>query len=559
MIISINSVVLSDEPKGLKDAAFKIVRDQNIQGQFISDLEFWGDGYSVLLNIASNNPPCTEIAVDIDNECGFTFEGRILVKDIDFNEKTCTAVAAIEDNSAQSRIERLSSVAARFGQTKSINGDTISAYSGELISVSGRTPNQIRGFKIKDSISYLARYLTNGDAVCNFFGIFNTDYNYVRYEIDCTLILVTNPSTVDFQWIDIYGQQQTVQVPILSPANDNAYAAQIGTGFNALQPFGNGMGPFYVERPVSTPYTGNTLVFHFWNADAQFSLVSTNGTGLIEGSAGPLTFTPTQVGAYGIQNVFFTNGAFLNDVATTADQFTLSWEQLQAFLVTYNISAEYIGNNINFYEQRDTFESAVSATINDIEEVKISYSEPLSISAMSFRQPFQSPKVTDIFALSQSIGYGGADCSEDEVRIGAEFNYAITDDFSATASVGNFDTEQMYVFEAISGALARYEIREGTTLLSLSHFATGMHPFAAHQQVFKNPNGLTFENNVILNVEAIKLRKLCVFEHPLTTNQIIAIKANPKRRIVFDGRFGYIAELEYNTKTGMTSFNLLTE
>lgn len=564
--VFINSQQLNNEPIGLADASIKILRGDGLEGlssSFVSDIQFWGDGYAILKNIAETSGPCQTISVRIEETCagGVDFDGLIYVSDIEFDSKTCTAKTAIEDDSLQSRITRFSSVKARLGLDKSINGSTITPYVGTAITMPGRTPSTAIGFRLKDTITYLMEYLTDGQAVVSFNGIFNTDYIYTRYELDCTLNLVTNPSSVDFEWTDVYGMTRTLSCPINSPANDNAYAAQIATGFfvPALEPYGTGIGPFYVERPLTAPYTGNTLIFHFWNDSPLFKLVSTNGTGLIEGSAGPLTFTPNQAGSYGIQNVWMTNGDFLNSATATPDQFAVSWEELQTLLSMYNVSVEYSGNNIAFYQEKDTFNSTASISISDIERVITSYSQPLSISALAFSQPYQSSEVVDFYALSKAIGYAGPECSEDNIRVAPVFNFAITFDFMDSASVGTFDTEQMYVFEANSSSLAQYEIREGTTLHGRQHFASGLHPFVARNYVFKNPDGLSYEDKLVSNTNTIKINKKAVFEFPISGVQLQAVKSDPKKAINFDAEKGYVKELTYSIKTGMAEFNLLVE
>ena len=564
--VYINSALINDEPIGLADASLKIMRGDGLDGissSFVSDIQFWGDGYAVLKGIAESSGPCQTISVRIEENClnGVEFDGLIYVSDIEFDLRECTANTAIEDDSLQSRVARFATIKAPFGSDKSVNGVAITPYSGADISVPGRTPSTIKGFALKDSLTYLMKYLTDNQAVTSFNGAFNVDYNYVEYELDCTLVLVTNPSTVDFEWTDIYGQTQTLSCPIISPANDNAYAAQIATGFAtpSMQPFGNGIGPFYLDRPVVAPYTGNTLVFRFWNANANLKLVSTNGTGLINGSAGPIVFTPSQSGSYGFQNVFMTNGGFMNSSSTAADEFSTSWEEMQTLLSMYNVSIEYDGNNVNFYQEKDTFNATASATISNIYRTTLSYNEPLAVSSVAFSQPYQSASVVDYYALSRPIGYAGIDCSEESARVAPIFNFGMTFDFIDSAKAGTWDTDSMYLFEAVGGDIAVYEIREGTSLLGRSHFSSGLHPFVAKSYSFKNPSGLSYEDKVVANTEAIKIRKQATFAHPISNVQMQAIKADPKKAIIFDSEKGYIKELTYSLKTGLTEFNLLVE
>jgi hypothetical protein len=254
-----------------------------------------------------------------------------------------------------------------------------------------------------------------------------------------------------------------------------------------------------------------------------------------------------------------TIGACINDPAADASLFAISWEDMRTLLSLYNVSVEYLGNNILFYQEISTFDSTASVTISGIDRISTSYNNPLAISALSFTQPFQSPDLKENYALLKSIGYAGLECSEENVRVAPVFNYAATFQFGAPINVGTYDDEELYVFEANAGTVARYSIREGSSFLGDIDIASGFHPFVANNYVFKNPTGLTYEEKVIANTSAIKIKKKSTFIHPLTTAQIQAIKADPKKAIIFDSEKGYIKELNYSLKTGLTEFNLLVE
>jgi len=560
--VYINTQLISNEPIGFADASLRIVRGDGIDGisaSFISDIQFWGDGYTLLKSIAETSDPCDIINVRIEENCinGIVFDGIIYVSDIEFDSKECLAKTAIEDDSLQSRIMRFASIKARFGSDKSINGVAITPYSGVTINTFPLPPNppvNVRSFKLKESITYLLKYLTDGQANVSFTGFFNTDYQYTEYVLTCTFGVIAGP--VEIQWTDIYGQNQIASILITGASvNDNAYAAEIAAGL-VIQPIGDGVGAFYVDRPSSP---GNQIVLRFWNSNPNLRLITTGGSGFINGSAGPLTFTPSVNGNYGIQNVHMTIGACINDPAADASLFAVSWEDMRTLLSLYNVSVEYSGNDIIFYEEEDTFDSTSSASISDIDRISMSYNQPLAISALSFTQPFQSPELKENYALLKSIGYAGLECSEEDVRVAPVFNYAATFQFGAPANVGSYDDEELYVFEANSGTVARYSIREGSLFPGYIDFATGLHPFVAKNYVFKNPSGLTYEDRFIANTSAVKIRKNATFIYPLTLAEFQSIKADPKKAIIFESEKGYVKELNYSLKTGLTEFNLLAE
>jgi hypothetical protein len=100
-IVSINGIQINDEPIGLADASVEISRDQDMKmvfSTFISDLTFWGDGYSVLKSqIALLSTICEAIPISIVEDCvnGFEFQGVLFPSDIEENLTKCTIKATI--------------------------------------------------------------------------------------------------------------------------------------------------------------------------------------------------------------------------------------------------------------------------------------------------------------------------------------------------------------------------------------------------------------------------------------------------------------------------------
>jgi hypothetical protein len=558
--VYINTQPIFNEPIGLADASLKIVRGDGIDGisaSFISDIQFWGDGYALLKSIAETSDPCEIINVRIEENCvnGIDFDGIIYVSDIEFDSKECLAKTAIEDDSLQSRISRFASIKAKFGSSVSINGVAITPYLGTQITMETTdfTPDiLVTSFKLKDTLSYLMDYLTDGQSNVSFNNGFNVDYQHTEYVLTCNS--TGTPGTMSFEWKDIYQRTQTTTATFFSSPFPADFAVEIAQAFASVGVRGDGIGPYYIDR------SGIDVILHFWHINPDLKVTAVTGTpGNVNGITPPGNIIRTKIGSYGFQNVWMTSGDFMNSPTATPDQFSVSWEEMQTLLSLYNVSVEYIGNNINFFQEEGSFNSSASVSISGIDRISLSYNNPLSVSAVSFSQPFQSPEVVDYYTLSKAIGYAGLDCSEENVRVAPVFNFALTFFFTAPVSIGNYDTEQLYVFEANSDVLAVYLLRQGTSFLGRSHFASGMHPFVAKNYVFKNPLGLSYEDRLISNTSAIKIKKQATFIHPLTTAQFQSIKADPKKAIIFDSEKGYVKELNYSLKTGLTEFNLLVE
>jgi len=114
----------------------------------------------------------------------------------------------------------------------------------------------------------------------------------------------------------------------------------------------------------------------------------------------------------------------------------------------------------------------------------------------------------------------------------------------------------------------------GLTLGSLTVDAitgyTFLHPFVARNNVNKSRNGFFIDgqkiprtNNVypwwnIVGLD-IQIKNELTFEYPLKPSQLNILLADPYKYILCDGRKGWIKSIEYDIKTGMTTFELLTE
>lgn len=549
MIIKLNNVTLTNEPKGLKDATFKIVRDQNLQGQFVSDLTFWGDGYQILLAAAQAGSPCTEINVEIEH-CSFTFEGRILITDIEFNYKKCTATAAIEDNSWAARVENNFDVPVRFNSSLSVNRQPITPYTGETINFGGAIGTK-RIFRLLPSLQYIVDYLTDGQCTITADSFFTTNYLPNIYTITCVRAAGHPVGTVQFQHTNIYGGTETPNGTISSGAtSNNQYAERIEQILQDVQINEQIDG----KRAYQVSRVNNVVTVRFFH-QANLTLISTGGTGTI-------TITQTQAASYGIQNVGFTNGAFLTDASASVEQMALSLSDLLSMTDLYGLKRIYRGNTLEILRESLTYDSTPAATISNIGELKQTFNQPIAAKAVNFTQSNEQGADGDAqrYLLVNQAGYSGLTCGGETKSLRTVAKYAIGTDW---VNKTNWNADDFWIFETSAGALVTYQLTAlniaTITNIGRLHFASGLHPFVAKNNVFGNPDGLVFANDEIAQTDAVKIRKQSDFMHPLTENQINAIKADPKKAINFDGEIGYISELEYSIKTGMTTFNLLTQ
>jgi len=127
----LDSVLVNDEPIGLKDLEITVERDSDIRGllvKFSSSLQFVGDGFQILTaKRDAGIGTITECLIQYDNGLGWLdlFEGIIFTSDISFDIIKNIATATVEDNSFTARINNNKNIQANFDIGLSKNAVTI--------------------------------------------------------------------------------------------------------------------------------------------------------------------------------------------------------------------------------------------------------------------------------------------------------------------------------------------------------------------------------------------------------------------------------------------------
>jgi hypothetical protein len=93
----------------------------------------------------------------------------------------------------------------------------------------------------------------------------------------------------------------------------------------------------------------------------------------------------------------------------------------------------------------------------------------------------------------------------------------------------------------------------------LIHTGSAVHPLVARNYILRTSNGLKIAGNTIDNVSSLHIKYLYNIEVPLTRESLSIILADPSSPIVFNGITGWILNMSHDIKTGMTTFELLTE
>lgn len=545
----LNGVTLANEPIGLDtDTSIQLVRDKDIQGLFttlVSNLTFWGDGYDVIQAALVSVGLCGTIPISITEDCDvdpLAFEGLIYLSDVEIDEFKCTASVSAEDNSLASLVMRLKDTKVRVNNGRTIDGSALSSIGTNLDA--GGSVGIKTWFRYEDLMEHVLNYITdNGISVVSTF--LNTNYQEAEYTWTCTSTGAAAAITISFT--DPLGVSRITSFSISPLLTDDQYAEQIGLGMlgnNPNYPPFNGVGPISVTR------SANVLTLKFIGNISNLSF-TLNGTG---------TVTPVIVkgGSYGANNVYLINGAKLQDNGL---DFFVSFSDLIAIGAYYNLSFEFVKNGstqeIRIEQEPDFFDASVTATITNA-KVRRQTSSSLAFSSLQYAQ--QNEDVT--LTYYKQASFVNLSCASESVNIPSSVNIP-TDILPSNAADAIAD--RIYIVEATPSTtnIASYQstynnggvITNGGIYYALSI----ANVFVARNYVNRAPLGLLYEGDNIPNQESIKIAGGISFEAPLTRGQLADIRTNLQGAINVNGTDGWISNLTYNIRTGLTTFELLTE
>lgn len=547
--VTLNSIVLNDEPIGLsEDTSIEVVRDADIQGLFtilVTELTFWGDGYTVITNAINALGPCATIPIRIQENCPtdpLDFSGIIYLSDVEIDEYRCLASCAAEDDSLASRVMRLKETKARIDCGRTLNGTSLSNI-GVSLNAGGSVGNKT-WYKFKDLMQYILDYITDKSitVVSTFMAI---NYQESEYTWTCTSTGISAGITISFK--DFTGAQRVTVFTIPPILNNDQYAETIARGMLGNNP---SYPPFDGGGPISATVSGNVITLKFIGniSDLTFSLV---GTG---------TVTPVTVkgSSYGLNNVYLTSGENIKgDFGGTF----ISFLDIVSIGSYYNLSFEFVKNGSTQelrVEQEPSFFTLTQAAIVNNAKITRYQIAPTVFSTLQYSEQNEDNTLT----YYKQASYVSYSCSQKSINISAAVSVPTG---ILPSNAAGADADKIYICEAVPSTsnVASYQstynnagvITNGGVYYALS---------IANLRVAKNysnraPNGLVFEGSTILNQNNIKIAKRISFEAPLTRSQFNSILANRKGYISANGINGWISSVSYNITSGMTNFDLLIE
>lgn len=588
--VILDGQTLANEPMGLQDTAISIQRNEDLPGLFttmVSDLEFWGDGYEILYAYYQANDLCKEVSCQIIEDCndGLNFRGLIYLSDVEFNSYKCIATCSVEDDTVQGRLIRMKDLLVPIN---SVNGQTV---NGQGLSncasyqfATGPTYGNRFAFKMSELFQYVVSYLTDNTTI--FQSDIFTNINYRPQFIKLKCVYAGGAGfPLEMKWIDVYGNNVTrvfIAPPLFAITNNATYARAVATVLNQ-QVFTDSGGNSYQD--IVFPYAARATtdgVDHF--VEVYFYHRTTFTEINVLAGASTVTVVSTVDATYGAKNLYTTNTSLIEpSVSMPSISFTQLFMGMNAF---FNLSLSFTRVGTQLYLRADTqpyfFSNAQSASISDAKDVMLKTDNPLVFSVLNY----SNATLNNASIFYQDAGYASTQCAESDA--GTTPYFLIPNDYyngsiGSPAPIGGlyygFSVNQenkWILLEENTGLLTTPKTvlnmaHTGTTSsinqqnaiiadpISFTYAGSCIHPFAARNYLFRAPLGLRYAGYFLSNNLPIKIAKSLSFEYPLDRAQFNQISNNPTNYIVVNGIRGWIMSVEHNLKTGMTTFELLTE
>jgi hypothetical protein len=424
-------------------------------------------------------------------------------------------------------------------------------------------------------------------------------------------------------WTDIYGNPQSVTTNLAGPLDSNNVGNQIiiavqwdGTVPGKEIDLVQGVNPRIVEGlnvgNADVVYDGQTMLrFRFFhNTDVSIKITSFPSNTLLytaqdyyqiagrklEAVVGGTTVDVN--GKYGGTNLYINcGGAFQSSPSVPpqgdsprSNSLYMSFQDLYGSVASlYNLSMyPYFQNGTQYVriEQEDYFfPTTPTIQIDDVRLVSKKKDNEFSISKLNYSQTNENTWAY----LQSEVSYISNDCTDNDATINTSLGFpqggfSIDVDLINTETIYMVDwggfvsldpNQQQRLWSAftIPAPLPPNEylgsvsyVCEFNTLTGppffgrfLIHTGSAVHPLVARNYILRTSNGLKIAGNTIDNVSSLHIKYLYNIEVPLTRENLSTILADPSSPIVFNGITGWILNMSHDIKTGMTTFELLTE
>lgn len=592
-----------DDPVGWEESKTTIERNKELRGifvKYVSQLEFHngqGSAYD-LIRAAFDANPCNTMVLLIESKCSPSesfstfFNGIIFLSEVKFNISDCFAMSTIEDNSLSALLNNNKDLEITFP----INEDGFSI-SGQNIAdptticamhTSAVITNDVVSYRLRDAIQYLLDFITDKQVTFDS-GFFKTETNQIEIH-RFTPTGLGGGSTIVIAFDNVFGNTVNLSVPwagsLAATLTDLEHDLHVQASAANRQNI-----PGVFDRFTYAASDGGII-------DAESWLPITNVSCSVTGG-GSCTFVKTQSITEGARDYSLSSASLLNDRDGAGGGALEESPMILTFGGLIDNLADSFGIWLNFktgaspsleIERLETFLNEAQAfQINNVRTVTLELADDFLAQAIRV-----GGKKT-VGAAGTFIGFyrgmftsetwGINNCLGDEVN--AKNSWIILGEhirnLQSGANTYAYDAEDTAFWE-VDGATGteseQYRYRQRDVASGIYIGADGVDPAntSTTWNAFLNNarkvlynifgiNGTTFirdETRDITNTEGIKIKLLQSFSHPLSNSDFKTILNNNINFIDFSetttGHIrGWIDKLEYDNKTGLTDFKLLTE
>jgi hypothetical protein len=410
-------------------------------------------------------------------------------------------------------------------------------------------------YAIGDLMQYCLDYISNSSIQIVSDFLFTDEYRPRRLQVTVTAL---GPSGL-FRptWSDIYGQTQG---PITASIAGGLTSVQLATRMSQIlngqsQLFGggeneaNGIWPIYADNNGT-----NTIeILFFGNQTISFGATFPWGA---------LTVVEVEAASYGASNVCVTTGSTINGEIEAI--FTSFETIFNAFSGWYNLSVEpYVSAGqkyLRIEQEPYFFQQNQIAEVNNYDSILQQKQDVYNFSTLNYGQTSRDENAF----LHQEITYVGQSCSLNQIDINSQVQVPIAQFYNTPST---YSAKDLIVAERWSpspgvDAPRAYLVSyfDGSSIQSGEYYAASIsHPFVAKNYSNRSNSGLTLQGINVQNNDNPKLKSVVSFNASISYAQINSIRANLKGYVLHGGVKGWIKELSFEIKTGLTSFQLLTE
>lgn len=595
----LNGTLLADEPKGWDDSRKKLARSEiydNVFVEYVTDLVFHGDGRAIILAAIEQSGICVDMAILIKYRCSeFSnyetyFDGVLKLHEAEFNDDRCEIRCNAEDASLIDLLFKRMEKKVMLTDTSSITGVTTCLISQRTIGIhSADSPihTNRNSYRVHDVFGFLVKYYTDGQITytSDFFGLGTSTSGRITQKITwnnpADLISSVGGVILNMRWVDYFGGiHNTGQIALssnpsvsldrvctaLNNMNQASYlGGEISHEFKDFRYFAkvthNGSNEITLisDLPTRIPVASNPKYLTITNPEPEFP---SNGKGYLYITSGTMLRGTSEVFAVSFKDLFTELTKLLNlsfSITRVAGVQTLRIEPLSYFIE--NTEAVELTNVYNIKHRPSTKYNKTSIDVGDTDFYtgysliypNFSGTNDLWVSSskcFSDNLDLQGKFITD----ANSIFYY---CNNNLYRSPTwdEALYLIECEASLTGNSGDAILYEGNIWDTGGGSHTYYAINAQLT----NYWRIGMNMM----RISGNPK---FGSRTITNNKEIFLDNEYEFEAPVTYEQQREIFNNKNRYITFnpgtnpqDKRKGYIQDIEFNNKTSIAQFKLLSK